>query len=77
MVMMVMMGDAGGTDETMTETQVLTDMSVPCQALQTHYLTESLPRHFLVVSTSGIIYIFINGDTRVQRGHLTCPKSHC
>lgn len=38
LVMMVMMGDGGGSDETMAKTQVLTDVSVLCQALQTHDL---------------------------------------
>lgn len=77
LVMTVTMGGDGGSDETMAEARVLSDMSALCRALQTHYLISSLPRHFPVVSTSGIIYIFINRDSRVQRGHLTCPKSHC
>lgn len=73
-VVWMIMDDVG---DRIAKTQVLIYMSVLCQALQTRYLIWSLQGYFLVVCISGIIYIFINDDTTIQSGHLTCLKSHC
>lgn len=69
LVMMVMTADYGGGDAIITKTWVLVYMSVLGQAFETHYFIYSVQGHFffLVVFISGIICIFINEDTTIQR----------